>query len=76
MGLFLFIPLLLIDLPWEADPHRTLGDRRPEFFARFRAELDSRRTPSALVRGVGDARLICAVAAVDNALRDWSARTG
>jgi len=61
-----------IELPWQPDPHRTLGDRRREFFDRFRAELDSRRAPYALVRGAGDARLARAVASVDTALRAWS----
>ncbi len=65
-----------IDLPWVPDPHRTLGDRRPEFMARFRAELDSRRISYAMVQGTGPERLACAVEIVDAALAGWKPGNG
>jgi NadR type nicotinamide-nucleotide adenylyltransferase len=55
-----------IDLPWEPDVQRELGDRREEFYSLFRDELQSRRIPYVPINGNGRARLDAAIAAVEN----------
>jgi NadR type nicotinamide-nucleotide adenylyltransferase len=58
-----------IDLPWQADPQRDLGQQREAMRDRFRDELQSRRIPFVTIGGLGEARLRAAVAAVDEFLR-------
>jgi NadR type nicotinamide-nucleotide adenylyltransferase len=57
-----------IDLPWEPDVQRELGERREEFYALFRDELESRRIPYVPINGNGRARLDAAIRAVENLL--------
>lgn len=46
-----------IDLPWEKDPQRDLGDKRPEMRKKFIDELDKRGLRYSVVTGMGDARV-------------------
>ncbi len=55
-----------IDLLWEADVQRDLGDRREEFRAIYLEELRPRRIEYLTIRGQGSARLRSAIEAVGN----------
>lgn len=53
-----------IDLPWEDDPLREHPHRRAELFGIYRSELLRSGRPFAVVRGLGEERLQCALEAL------------
>lgn len=55
-----------VDIPWVADGQRDRPHRREEMHALFRAALESRGYPYGLIRGLGEARLRAAVAAIES----------
>ena len=60
--------LLDIDIPWEPDPQRDRGDRRPEMQALFRDAVERSGAPFVAIAGDAAARLVQARAAVDDLL--------
>lgn len=54
-----------IDLPWEPDPLREHPDMREYFFDLYRQELSGRDFPFAIISGMGDDRLNCAIKALE-----------
>ena len=57
------------DLPFVPDPVRENPHRREELFARYLHEVEASGVPYAIVRGIGGARLACAMKAVEECLR-------
>ncbi len=56
------------DLPWEPDPLRENPDNREELFRLYKQELETRRLPFSIIRGMGQERLQKAIQAVENIL--------
>jgi NadR type nicotinamide-nucleotide adenylyltransferase len=54
-----------IDTPWQPDPQREHPHLREELFAIYKTELDKQAVPYSIIKGLGDARLKNAVAAID-----------
>lgn len=54
-----------IDVPWEADGLRDLGERRPEMLERFRTELEKRSIPYITVTGPFENRVGIIVKVID-----------
>lgn len=61
-GLYL---LCAVDLPWEFDPLREHPGQRDDLFAMYRDELEAMNADYAIISGIGEERLIGAVAAVN-----------
>ncbi len=55
-----------IDVPWQEDPQREHPHRRKEFFDRYRHYLEVHNLPYAVVRGIEDERLACAIKILKN----------
>jgi NadR type nicotinamide-nucleotide adenylyltransferase len=49
--------LCYIDIPWQADPQREHPHMRNELFRLYFNEINNRRLPFAIVKGLGDDRL-------------------
>ena len=56
------------DLPWELDPLRENPNDRDRLFELHRAEIEQLGRRYEIVRGTGDARLVCAQAALKRLL--------
>jgi NadR type nicotinamide-nucleotide adenylyltransferase len=54
-----------IDLPWEFDPLREHPGQREELFGIYRDELEVMKADYAIISGIGEERLVEAVAAVN-----------
>ena len=65
-----------IDLPWQADPQRDLGERREEFKQIFESELKKRKIPFILISGQDRERLKAAIKAVNNFFGLSDSQTG
>lgn len=55
-----------IDLPWQFDPLREHPDKRQYLVDLYYNELTGRKFPFAVVRGLGDDRLACALKSIEN----------
>ncbi len=55
-----------IDLPWQFDPLREHPDKRQFLADLYYNELTVRKFPFAVVRGLGDDRLACALKIIEN----------
>lgn len=65
-------PLVLltnIDLPWEYDPLREYPDQRSFFFSWFDELLNKQKANFHLVSGLGDQRVLNAIAIIENYLK-------
>ena len=58
-----------VDLPWEFDEHREHPHLRMFFFNWYRKELEHYGFPYAVVRGLGQDRLQCAIEAVERVVK-------
>jgi NadR type nicotinamide-nucleotide adenylyltransferase len=54
-----------IDLPWEPDPMREHPHKRKYLFDLYQNELQKRNLPFEVISGTGDARLRCAIEAIN-----------
>ncbi|MBK9291174.1 MAG: ATP-binding protein [Bacteroidetes bacterium] len=57
-----------IDLPWQPDPLREHPDKRDALFNLYRAELEARNWPYAVISGAGNQRLQNAIGKVNQVL--------
>ncbi len=65
-GYFDFYLLCFPDLPWVYDPVREHGgDERMFFYEWYKREIEKTTVPYAIVRGVGQARVECAISEIN-----------
>ena len=57
-----------IDLPWQPDPQREHPHLRQYLFELYHSELTKRKLPFAIVKGLGKARLECAIEVIKQLL--------
>jgi NadR type nicotinamide-nucleotide adenylyltransferase len=58
-----------IDLPWQPDPLREHPDMRKELFDLYLGELEKRKLPFEIVRGLGQQRLKDAVGKIEKRIK-------